>query len=796
MPRAALRDRAGIWLLGALALAYIPMLAGRILFFRDLAHYAYPMRKLAADSIARGELLAWNPMQGLGFSSIANPQYGLFYPPHLVFQVLQPATYLTWFWFVHVLWGGMGAIAVARGLGVARATSLVAGLAWSLSGFTTGEWTAGLRLPAGAWIPWVGVGFLALARAVTDGDWRSWARGVAAAASPIAMSALFGELFVTTMALGVGVGIVIAARLPESTAGPNDGSTERVPGAGAGDRSRPLRPPLRRLAAATAAALAIGVLIAGIVVLTGRAGAGGTARAANLPREVAERCSFHPWRLVETLAPGVFGEPQHGYAGRLLGVGADCLDRKPLVWSVYLGGSVVALALAALGRGRRRAWALAGLAGFSCLCALGSHTAVHGLLRLAVPPLGLMRHPEKYFALVVAFVSVLAALGAERLLPATGRGPRWRIAVPSGLMLALALAAALGPQGDLPRHAQRAALHGGLAALAVLAVVLLGRALGRWKLPVLAVIVLVDLASAAWPLLDFASARLASYVPPAASMIHRRHEGRVEPPRIYRPFSVDESVAAAVPARSVYEGESRWIETLVSNTVNAFDIATVVGYDPALPPDIEAVIASGRAVGGTALVRLLSADFAILPSRADAFDMRFVISPVGGAAMYRVTNPLPRAFVAGAAVEREGHDALRALFDAEIVDGARAIVRPGSAGLLARAAAGRAGECRIERFESTRLEATCRLDRAGLAVFVEQYDPGWRATVDGREAPILRANLVMRAVQADAGRHSIVMTFHPPGLAAGAALSAIGLLALGACAVFGLRRRPELRAKG
>ena len=50
----------------------------------------------------------------------------------------------------------------------------------------------------------------------------------------------------------------------------------------------------------------------------------------------------------------------------------------------------------------------------------------------------------------------------------------------------------------------------------------------------------------------------------------------------------------------------------------------------------------------------------------------------------------------------------------------------------------------------------------GLAVFSEVYFPwGWRATIDGKEAPIGRVNYVLRAMQLPAGDHTIEMTYDP-----------------------------------
>lgn len=67
----------------------------------------------------------------------------------------------------------------------------------------------------------------------------------------------------------------------------------------------------------------------------------------------------------------------------------------------------------------------------------------------------------------------------------------------------------------------------------------------------------------------------------------------------------------------------------------------------------------------------------------------------------------------------------------------------------------------------------------GLAIFSDVYFPiGWDATIDGKGAPILKADYVLRALKVPAGKHSIVFEYHSKAFETGKKLSLLGSILL------------------
>jgi hypothetical protein len=132
---------------------------------------------------------------------------------------------------------------------------------------------------------------------------------------------------------------------------------------------------------------------------------------------------------------------------------------------------------------------------------------------------------------------------------------------------------------------------------------------------------------------------------------------------------------------------------------------------------------------------------------------------------FRVPDPLPRAYAVGSARQAEGLKAFRLMADPAF-DPRREIILP-----------------------TAEPAPEADMSGEGYVVLVDAYDRGWKATVDDRSVPLLRANMAFRAVRVAQGSHRITFRYDPAGLQLGLVLALSGLAVVAVVLALG-RREP------
>jgi hypothetical protein len=511
--------------------------------------------------------------------------------------------------------------------------------------------------------------------------------------------------------------------------------------------------------------------------------------------------------------------------------------REPFLGSVYLGlGTLPLVAASFAGRRWRLAAALAAAGGGAALMALGKFGLANPLATALLPPLTIFRYPSKAILVTALAWSLLAGLGYETWREPTPAAARKRVilalviaaaltALPAGAVaLARARAQDWAPSVLLPDPSGRSLsavldppsrgllLTGGLAA-AVLAL-LVARVLSARFAAALAaaavVLAVADLLVVHRSLNPTAPRELIFRRPAVVSVL--RHEG---PTRIYvfdyflhvlgkapRPRA---PTPAAAPELAAIPG------ALVSTLMTQDFLSSPVGqrwgfygsYDYdwllLLPRPRRNLSLFLRAVEDTpGLVRLLRIGGVsyVVSLHTDGLEGLVPVATVDSSAagpvhVFAVPSPLPRAYVVDAARVVDGFPALRTLVDPAF-DPAREVLLAEGAGRDPDPAF--SGETRLLDYRPDRVRVEARLEGAGFLVLLDGHDSGWRATVDGRAADVLRANVGFRAVPVPAGTHVVEMRYRPRSAMAGLLVSALAVTAVAATLLrIGSRDRAEGR---
>ncbi len=160
--------------------------------------------------------------------------------------------------------------------------------------------------------------------------------------------------------------------------------------------------------------------------------------------------------------------------------------------------------------------------------------------------------------------------------------------------------------------------------------------------------------------------------------------------------------------------------------------------------------------------------------------------PGGEFFVYERPSALPRAFVAGQLTVAANDDAvLQAITDPAFAPHATIYATRDDVGgrrLPAPEPAAAQRAVHFRRDHATAIDLAVDDGPAGWLLLADTWMPGWTATIDGRDAPVLRADHALRAVELPAGSCTVAFRYTPPGQRLGCALTALaGLLLAGLC---------------
>jgi hypothetical protein len=733
----------------AVLAAFAPAVAGlRTLSQRDTDNLYAPVRTLVVEELRAGRLPLWNPYEATGKPLFAEGIHSVLHPLSLLSAAIAPSS-IDFLILAYLVAAALGACVLAWTLGASVLAGAAAGVAFALSGYSA-SMTGNLVFLAGvSTLPWLG----AAARAAGAGArWGAVATGLATACAFLTGDA-------QAALVGIGLGVLLAA-----DAGGRRGAARALAGVGAG------------------------VLLAAVQIAATQALVPRTYRSFGLEDVEKTMWPLEPARLLEWVVPGLFRGP----LDQIPTGAAPRLDRLVFAESVYLGVPLlVAAALGVRRRTGRTALLLAGAGGVLLWLAMGHWLGARQALDW-VPVWSRFRYSEKLMAPLGLCACALGALGVDAF--AAGRlSRRGRLALLSaagvavaalGVLVAVAASADelalehLGVLGSFYRVRLVAGLPHLLAGLALIL------ALDRLGQPRLRAAGLAALIAAAPAVAVGYGAHLGSReVRRWATPLQLEAEGPA--PRIVHPFDRMHApndpigvVDATARTESVFLGQA----IPVAHRVDTLEI-----YGAFEPRRYETL---RRAFGDRWIYAfrrfgLTHVPFQAIP-HATVSDLALPAVQGGervqkddllGVEVWTVPHR-PWAFFARRALAAPTMEARKLLVELVIAGDDTTVVVEAPA--PPPTAPGRV--LAVERGTGTvRVEA----EALGPALLVVQdaWWPGWRATIDGRPVEILPADFLVRGITFPPGRHVLEMTYDPPELRLGLALSAAGAILIALLAV-------------
>ena len=349
----------------------------------------YPFREFAAASLKAGHgFPLWNPYLMGGMPYVAAMHGDIFYPTFLVRMILPTDVAMTWGLLIHIFLAGCFTYVFLRAWGVGYVASVIGGVSYLMSGPIAAYVSPGHdgKLFVSALLP---LALFFLVRGIRDG--RNWAWGGLALTIGGAVLAPHPQLLQYMLLACGAFSLYLAIAELEFP----DGTRVRL------DR----RVAVRRLLFALGAVF-LGALMGAVQFLPVREYVPFSPRAGGRDYDYATSYSLPLEEMINFYLPEFTGILDKYWGRNTIHLHSEYLGAA----SLFLAG----LGLTSERRGFRSFWIGAFIV--SLLWALGGSTPFYHIVYAIVPGTHYFRAPSTMLFLVGFSVSVLAALGAERLL--------------------------------------------------------------------------------------------------------------------------------------------------------------------------------------------------------------------------------------------------------------------------------------------------------------------------------------------------------------------------------------------
>jgi hypothetical protein len=759
---------AGVLCVGVVLLCF-PMLGGSFLGGpnSDQTFIGLPIRLFWATEFHRtGHIPLWDPYMFGGLPFVGASHGDIFYPTSFLRLLLSPDTVLNIVFAGHLILAGVFTYLFLRALGVTWTASVTGGLAYQLSGIVASLVSPGHdgKMAVSALLPLLLLGLL-------TGIRKRRLEGFGLVALIVGLDTLSPQFQMTQYSL-IFAGLFTLWLC-------------------FGDE-----PPLDRKwqwtsLALAALAVAVGFAMAMIQLLPFIHYMPYAARTAGQQGwAYATSYAMPPENLLDWLVPTFTGILDRYWGSNFFKLHSE-----------YVGAATLALAAVGLASAARRRliWFLGSVAVLFILVCLGAHTPFYRIWYALVPGVKVTRAPGMAFFVPTFVFACLAAFGVERLERGEGTKILRGVLLGAGVLLLLGASGALGGLARSlasEQTVQTAEANAGAIALGAMgsavvlaAVAWLGLAAGKGKVraPVLAALLFVLVGGD----LFVNARRFFIWSPPMAQLyadddITRRLEATAPP---YRALDFPAEAGGGVyPTAYLMEKRIPNAFGHHGNELNAYD-----------------QLWGGKGVWANAenlrLFSLLAVRYLIAPVAAKVPGYHFVTSiaraPSGRAGfLYEADTIPPYARVVPAAAKVPDDRIIPTLLDPRL-DFDRLVLLPEEAPVttptLDSLPPAMAARATVSAWEPGAM--TVRLDPApehdAYLVVAENWYPNWRATVDGRAAPVLRGQQTLITVPVPRGAREVRLWFASGSYVTGKriTLASLGVIAIWLFAPLALRRR-------